>query len=339
MRRTLRDILVFAAVPAALAAALAAVSDSVAPVYPAMKAAHDQLRQHGSATAAVSVGNSHADAIDFEALGVQGVQLGRGGADVFESRYVMARAFAAAPAVELVLFAVPIGGLAINNAVAVTPDRPDRRRELYARAGGWRWIPGDFPHFVAGRTARITRADHWKRVVRRLAGLAFGAGIGAGPAAAADDADDATAAVDSAALDAHAEQRVASSLELADGMLALDPGIPARAEAALRAAALSARQHGVTLVFYTAPLAPGYLARLPHDTRARFHATLHDIAAGQPCALYLDFSDHPDFQAEPAFFSNSDHLKAAGARHFSRLLRDRIAGAAPLCRGHAAAAP
>jgi hypothetical protein len=322
MRRQFRDALLFLAVPTAVAAVLFVVSERVAPVYPELKAAHDELRAQRGGALAVSLGNSHAKAVDFDALGTPGVRLSRVGADVFESRHLLARAFATAQDVELVLFAVPIGGFAIDNAVEVTPDRPDRRRELYARAGGWRWLPGDFPHFVAGRAAPLTRADHWKRVFFTLAGRTP-------PQEPDEDADALGGQVAPDALDANAEERVAASVSLATRMLELDPTVPVRAEATLRAAATDACRRGAEIVFYTAPLAPGYLARLPDGAHAEFTAAMRAIAAEAPCARYFDYSDHPDFQAQPALFRNSDHVNAAGARHFSKLLRARIEEDAP----------
>ena len=297
-------------------AAAYAISETVDPVYPELRARMALFHERRPTLEAVAVGNSHGAALEFAELGLRGMHLSMAGQDPFEASY-LARHAAESPRIRYVLFAASYGLQRRDHAVVGSSDLRARRRQLYARTPLQRPIPGDLKLWAAGMVAPVVRDDHWKGVIGRPIRARppvrlgeDGRGIGPEPPRLGRDS-----------LVRHGAAVGAQHREAGEETVALSPGTPARVAARLDALARELREQGVALVLYTPPYHETYLRVQDGAVNAETRAIMERIVADNPNAVWLDYSNDPRFRERDDLFTNSDHLNPAGGRAFSRLLR------------------
>ena len=301
----------FAAGAAAALGAAWAVSEAVDPVYPRLTAALAQFRRDTPGVRVVTVGNSHAGAIDLAVLGREGTHLWNHGQDALEAVRLARHAADGAPRLRYVLLTASPGFEWANNAVVGSRDRTGLRRELYARLPGPP-IGGDFSLWVRGRLAPVVRPDHWRGVVRRAVRGPRPAPPAAGTAPPGRLAPDSLARTGASAALRHDATR-AEMRELA-------PGTARRAASDLEDLAGFLAARGVTLLLYTPPYHESYL-RSGDPAVAEGSRALARALAGRHCnVVWLDFSDDPRFTGRVDLFLDGDHLNRDGALRFSALL-------------------
>jgi hypothetical protein len=322
----------FGGVGALLAGGAWAVSETVDPVFPELRARIALFRDRAPALEAVTVGNSHSRAIDFSALGVEGVHLWMGGQDVFEAAYLARYAADAAPGLRYVLLPVSPGMQRVDHAVVRSVDERGRRRELYARTPPRRPIAGDLDLWVGGRLAPLVREDHWRGILARLRSPRP-------PVRLTPDGDRMERPRAPLSPDSMARYGVARGTahrNAAEETVAVSPSTPERVAAELDALAKELGARGVALVLYTPPYHPAYLAEKRPDVLAETRATVERLLRRHPGLVWLDFATHPEFAGSDELFINADHLNGEGARRFSALLRHCLEA---LPRGGAAECP
>jgi hypothetical protein len=313
---------------AVLTLALAyALSEAVDPVYPEMRARLALFRERSGEIQAVSVGNSHTRALDFAALGVEGMHLYEGGQDLFEAAYLADYAVARAPRVKYVLLAASYGLERLDHAAITSTDQLGLRRRIYARTATPRFIEGDGALWLASVFSPIARGDHWAGVALRVAGrepprepvrlTGDGRIVEPPPPPFVPDP-----------LARNSPPRPSPQ----DEVMVNDPTTPARAVARLERLADDLRARGILLVLYTPP----YHETVPRFVVQRAPGTREALAPllEHPNVVWLDFGEDPEFARRDDLFRDSDHLNPAGARAFSALLRRCLAAlpAAPECR-------
>jgi hypothetical protein len=301
-------------------AAAYGVSERLDPVYPELRARMAHFRQHAPAIDAVSVGNSHSRAIDFDALGVRGTHLWMGGQDVFEAAYLARYAADAAANIRYVLFPVSPGFQQVDHAVVRSVDERSRRRELYARTPLRRPVAGDGSLWVSGRLAPVVREDHWKGVAARLRGPR--PPIRLTPHGLRTERPRAPLTPDSMAR--YGAGRGSAHRAAAEETVAVDPTTPRRVAAELDDLAGYLGARGVLLVLYTPPYHPGYLHEIPAAMMAETRSTTKRIVDRHRNVIWMDFSVHPAFSGRDELFMNADHLNREGARLLSDRLRHCI---------------
>jgi hypothetical protein len=314
----------------ALAAAYA-LSEAVDPVYPEMRARISLLRERSGEIRAVSVGNSHTRALDFAALGQEGMHLYEGGQDLFEAAYLASYAAERAPRLKYVLLTASYGLERLDHAAITSTDLTGIRRGIYARTASPRFIPGDGALWLSSLFAPIARRDHWSGVGRRIFGRDRTPPVRLTRDGRVAEPPPGRFSPDTLARDA--APRAAAQ----DESMVNDPTTPARAVAELERLAVELRARGILLVLYTAP----YHASVPRFVTERAPGTRRALAPllKHPNVVWLDFGEDSAFARRDDLFRDSDHMNPAGARVFSSLLRrclDALAAegeeAPPFCR-------
>jgi hypothetical protein len=133
---------------------LAYIANAMAPDNNALTLQGDQqavknLLASSQQIEAIAIGNSHARAIDFEALGYNGFRLARSGRDIFETKYYLEGLLPHLPQVKTVFITVSYFTFQRDNAVL--DDVRIRRVHTYAAVPSWRFYKGDFASFVVGK--------------------------------------------------------------------------------------------------------------------------------------------------------------------------------------------
>jgi hypothetical protein len=299
-------------------AAAYAVSEAVDPVYPATRAVFALFRERSPAIQAVSVGNSHTRALDFDALDLPGMHLYEGGQDVFEAAYLADYAARRAPRLRYVLLTANYGVERLDHAAITSTDLMGIRRQTYARTRAPRFIPGDGALWVSSIFSPISRRDHWSGVAVRLLRPGM-------PRVAVPMTHDGRVIDPPAAPfvpDPRARYAPPRST-LADESVVNDPTTPARAVARLETLARDLHARGIRLVLYTPP----YHQTYPLHMTRRAPATRQALAPllKHPNVVWMDFGEDPAFTRRDELFRDSDHMNPRGARVFSIHLRRCLA--------------
>ena len=302
----------FAAGAAAALSAAWAVSEAADPVYPRLAAALAEFRRDAAGVRVVTVGNSHAGAIDLAVLGREGIHLWSHGQDVFEAVRLAEHAASGAPRLRYVLLTASPGSEWANNAVVGTRDRTGLRRELYARVPGPP-IEGDLSLWVRGRLAPVVRPDHWRGVVRRAVRGPRPAPLAAGTAPPGRLTPDSMARTGASAALRHGATR-ADTRRLA-------PGTARRAARDLDGLARTLAARGATLVLYAPPYHESYLRSGDPAAAEGSRALARALARRHRNVVWLDFSDDSGFSGRYDLFLDGDHLNRQGALRFSALVR------------------
>ena len=167
----------FLSIGFALAAALAYTAnrvwpDTVSNEYADYQLQVRQLREQADEIEALSVGNSHSLALDFETLGQRGYHLWRPSGDLFEARYQLEALVPSLPNVHTVYISTSYGLFRWDNGA--DPEREFIRQEMYSILPAATPAPGDLDNFMLGKFRSVfpfdylIRADHWKNVFRGL---------------------------------------------------------------------------------------------------------------------------------------------------------------------------
>jgi hypothetical protein len=303
-------------------AAVYALSEAFEPVYPDMRERVALFAERSAAVEAVSVGNSHGRALDFAALGLEGMHLYEGGQDVFEAAYLADYAARRAPRLRYVLLSASYGLERLDHAAITSADLTGMRRRIYARTAVPRFLAGDGQLWLSAVFSPVARPDHWSGVAGRVLRPNF-------PRPAVRLSDDGRALEPSPpllsrdSLARNARARASGHLALGDESLVNDPTTPARATALLERLARDLQARGVRLVLYTPPYHETYLqylARSRDQTRQALRPLLK-----HPNVVWLDFGADHAFTRRDDLFRDGDHMNPAGARAFSTILRRCLA--------------
>lgn len=299
-------------------AAAYVISEAADPVFPELRQKVAVFRERSPVVEAVAVGNSHGAVIEFSELGVPGMYFTMAGQDAFEGAYLTRYAMRA-PRLKYVLFAASYGVQRKDHSVVTRADVRSRRRGLYARTPLQRPIPGDRSLWVGGMLAPIVREDHWKgvigRPIRKRRPIILGK-------EGRPESSRVRPPLSRDSLMRYGASVAALHGRLGDETMAAAPDVPVRVAATLDTLARDLRARGIVLVLYTPPYHESYLRAQDPAVNEEMRIVMQQVVAGNPNAVWLDYSTDPRFRERDAIFSNSDHLNRAGGREFSRLLRE-----------------
>ena len=312
--------IVFVGIWVLLLASLVAASESVAPIYERMKTRRALLQKHANEIHTLSLGTSHAQAIDFRELGTNGFHFWQGGADLHEASFLAREVVPTLPALQCVFISMSPYALHGDNGVPTSENRVSIRRELYSATSSKNFIEGDRNVFIAGKLAPLLRDDHWKNVVLALGGrrseriLENGAIERLNPGR--------TMSTDSLERDAvrTARRHEATIQEV----FRAKPSAEYGGKRALDALFASSALKGLTIVLYTAPLHTSYIRAIPAVRLQEPRAVGAELSRSFENVVYADFSDAALFSGRADLFRDSNHLNEAGARLFSRMLAGRL---------------
>lgn len=318
LRRTLHGLCFFGAW-VLLLVPFFVLSDNTAPVFPEIRIRRELLQSRAEEIEALSFGTSHARALDFGVLGIDGMHFWNASADLHEAAFLIDELVPTVPGLRCVFVALSPYNLVLDNAVMA---RHYRRRELYARTLSARFISGDLRQFVAGKMAPLVREDHWSGVLMALARAKPSAAVYADGALGPRF----TSTMPLDTLVRHATERARRHEAQRRQVLNGHPGAAAAGEAALTNIIERSGMHDAAVVLYTPPYHESYVNALEDGALDGVRDRALSLARKYDHVTYADHSRDPAFRDVPDYFYNSDHMNVQGAREFSRQLKQALRG-------------
>ena len=315
--RTLLGIGAFGGMWLGVLVGLGILGETLAPVHPEITARRALIERSAADITALSLGSSHARAIDFPSMEIEGFHLSRSSGDIHEAAFLLEEMLPRLPALRCVLLPLSPFLLTLDNGAPTTRDRSALRRELYVRTGSLRYIDGDLRPFVAGKLAPVARPDHWRGVINRFRGFPPGGTVE--PDGAIPHPDQ-LRTISRDSLRVHGAAAARLHHELSMESLSLRPDVRSRSIRALGTVIEQAGERGVHVFLYTPPYHAAYLVALPDDAMRRERSLGSNLSRRYAHVSYVDYAAHPAFTNEDRYFHNSDHLNRYGATDFSRML-------------------
>lgn len=319
--QNVRAILSFVGGAAMAIGVVAAVSEIIAPVYPAARQRVANFERAARSVQYLTVGSSHNRAIDFDAMGVPGFHFWSNAQDVFESTYLALYAARRAPRLRYVLLPASYGVHLVDRAAITSRDMRASRREMYFSLRATDFLPGDLRSWAAAWMSPVSRSDHWYGVAAALASPGAVQPLMAHDGRPNERASPPILSADS--LRRHGQHGAAQLRLLIEEAQRNDATIAYRAEEALGALADSLAARGVRLVLFTVPVQPAYADALA-DVAAGMERMLRRVQRRHPNVVWLDHSRDARFVGRAKYFLDSNHLNAAGAAAYSLALKKHI---------------
>jgi len=305
------------------------LADRVAPLEE-WHAEHQQrvanLQARGELIEAITLGNSHSDAIDYSILGIEGQSMAFAAADLFEvEKYAMYLADRL-PNLKTVFITISYYSFSRDNA-AFEPFRT-RRLSFYSMVPAWSPIQGDLSSFWLGRLESYThvmsvvRSDSWQGVWIGLGNDAPSSNPfpydGVRTASAWGNCSHYTLEQ----LELHAQEIARRNVTSSSQMAAVHPGLQQDAFDALARTVERLQSRGIRVILFT----PTYYEKYNEyfiesgSFMVEEMKQVIDRLMQTYRVEYYDFSDDLEITSHPQLFYNSDHLSECGHKVFSAKL-------------------
>jgi hypothetical protein len=314
-------------------------ADTVAPMNVYGRSEADRLKEliaNKATIEAIALGNSHSDAIDFDALGIEGQGLARGGTDLFEVNLYAQSVAPLLPKLKVVYIAISYFSFAGNNMLS--EDTRNLRIELYALLPTWTPLPNETETLLLGKlhryfqTMSIVRPDNWRNVF--IAGLAGDSATENSPVPLTKSMTAWGECFHYTAnqLDAIGKDIGRKAAQRHLEILDLDPQVQAQSYEALALTVEMLENRGVRVVLFTPPYYTAYNQRfneIAPEMIQDMHQAIETLQT-QFAVAYYDAASVSEFSTQPELFFNSDHLNECGMRAFAEYLHKAMAEANPL---------
>ena len=309
------------------------LADRVAPLEE-WRAEHQQrlanLQEHSELIEAITLGNSHSDAIDYSVLGIEGQSLAFAAADLFEvEKYAMYLADRL-PNLKMVFITISYYSFSRDNA-AFEPFRT-RRLSFYSMVPAWSPIQGDLSNFWLGRLESYThvmsvvRSDSWQGVWTGLGKDASSANLFPYDGVRTVSALGNCSHYNAEQLELHAQEIAKRNVTSSSQMAAVHPGLEQDAFDVLARTVERLQSRGIRVILFT----PTYYEKYNEYFIERGSYMVEDMKQLIDWLIktyqveYYDFSDDPEITSHPELFYNSDHLSECGHRAFSTKLLEAM---------------
>jgi hypothetical protein len=329
MLRPLLAPLLFLALAVAIGVGLQAVRTSLAPPQDLdmERLRMERLLHYAKRIEALSVGNSHSLAVDFDVMDVAGYHVWSRGQDVFEVEAQLRDLLPELPNLETVLMTVSFGSFLRDNGASTDEDRGMVRSVWYSTTRTPRMIGVDLENYAKGLMQRgIVSPDHWRSVFDELARRARGIErprrqymnlLGAAGQAIVVPPMNKRRATTHEYLVTDAEQIVIPRhARLQANMLENNPDMEADTYAAMQRIIALLEEAGIRAIFYTPPYYKTYTDGVVDETKRSMRENMARLVAEHGIE-YHDFSQDPLFAGKPGAFVNCDHMGLEGSREFS----------------------
>jgi len=284
----------------------------------------EDLLEESPTLEAVVIGNSHASAIDFDALGMNGAMSLRPGSDLFETERAVAALTPRMPKLETVFLPVSYASFHLDNAAIV--DTRIIRVSVYASLPVWSPVPHDMRNLALGklqavaRVMSVARPDSWRGVLDGILTGSNGLETHAEASSSLPSQDGGLCpSLTPEEIAEQSEGRVSTEVERARQMMAEHEGLVDDSRRALQSAITLLTARGVRVVLFTPPYWRGYtelyLQQAP-DLMEEMHRTIKALSA-ETDFEYYDLSAREDLAGRMDFFKDSDHLNDCGREAFS----------------------
>lgn len=262
---------------------------------------------------ALSLGNSHARAIEFSHLALDGVTVGLPWNDLAEVEFQVQTLAPRLPRLEVVLIALSYFSFHWSNVHGDEERLLTGRRQFYAAVPPRRWMKGDLDNFIIGNSYWIARPDNWYFAFAPLLGRDF---IESQRRRYYFDRAEAKTPEH---LRRHAELRVPRKLELIPYIRERHPGVVHENYERLGEIVRYLRARGVRVVLFTPPYYQDYTALYSSEpTLAEFRMLAARFQAEHQVEYY-DFSADP-LAGDHLNYRDSDHLNDRGTARFAKIL-------------------
>jgi len=272
---------------------------------------------------AITLGNSHSDAIDYSILGINGQSVAFAAADLFEVEKYSLYLEDILPNLKTVFIAISYYSFSRDNGT-IEPFRT-RRVRFYSMVPTWSPIQGDLSNFWLGRLESYThvtsviRSDSWQGVWTRLDNETSSADLfpydGVTTVSAWGECSHYT--VEQLVL--HAQEIAGRNVTSSGQMAETHPGLEEDAFDALARTIERLQSRGIRVILFT----PTYYEKYNEYFMEQGYSIVKDMIQLTSRLQQIDrveyynFSDDPDITIHPELFYNSDHLNECGHKVFS----------------------
>jgi hypothetical protein len=279
---------------------------------------------------AITLGNSHSDAIDYSVLGFDGQSLAFAAADLFEvekyAQYLENRL----PNLKTVFITISYYSFRRDNAT-YEPFRT-RRIGFYSLVPIWSPVRGDTSNFLLGRLESYThvmsvvRSDSWKDVWMELAKDSPTVNPfpynGVRTTSIWGDCSHYT----DEQLDIHAQDIATRNVSSSNQMATVHQGLVQDAYETLARTIAQLQLKGIRVVLFTPTYYQKYNVYFMEQGSHIYDEMRLKVDKLQQTyqVEYYDFSDDPEITSHPELFYNSDHLGECGHKVFSAKLLEAM---------------
>ena len=281
---------------------------------------------------AVTLGNSHSDAIDYSVLGLEGQSLAFAAADLFEVEKYAGFLVDQLPNLKRVFITISYYSFSRDNAT-FEPFRT-RRIGFYSTVPVWSPVAGDVSNFLLGRLdsfthiSSVVRSDSWHGVWTALTKDATSEILfpyeGVRTTSIWGECSHYTAEQ----LETHAREIAGRNVTSSSQMAAVHPGLEQDAFEALARTIENLQSKGIRVVLFSPTYYEKYTQYFAEDGSAMIDGMKERVNKLQQTyhVEYYDFSNDADIKGQPELFYNSDHLGECGHTVFTAKLLEAIQG-------------
>lgn len=285
----------------------------------------DQIR-------AITLGNSHSDAVDYSVLGIEGQSLAFAAADLFEVEKYAALMVDELPNLETVFISVSYYSFSRDNATFepfIT-----LRIKYYSIVPTWSPIEGDIPNFVLGRLESYThimsvvRSDNWQGVWAGLANQGQIAEPSEFDGIVTTSAWGTCSHYTAEQLESHAWEIASKNVSSSSQMATVHQGLEQDAFGALARTIEQLQSKGIRVVLFTPTYHEKYTEYFTESGSIMIVDMQNRLEELQRThqVEYYDFSNDPEIKGQPELFYNSDHLGECGHKEFTAKLLEAMNG-------------
>jgi len=281
---------------------------------------------------AVTLGNSHSDAIDYSVLGMEGQSLAFAAADLFEVEKFAGVLVEQLPNLTRVFITISYYSFSRDNAT-FEPFRT-RRIGFYSMVPVWSPVVGDTSNFFLGRLDSFThiwsvvRSDSWHGVWTALTEHKSSENPfpydGVHTTSVWGECSHYTAEQ----LEVHAREIAGRNVSSSSQMAAMHRGLTQDALDTLARTIERLQSNGIRVVLFTPTYYEKYTEYFVEDGSAMIDDMKDKVNRLQQTyhVEYYDFSNDPDIKNQSELFYNSDHLSECGQQVFSAKLLEAMNG-------------
>lgn len=312
---------------------LGTVADRVAPLEAwrvEQRQKVENLESRREQIEAITLGNSHGNAIEYSVLRLEGQSLALANADLFEVEKYAEVVVNELPNLKTVFIAISYHSFSTDNAT-FEPFRT-RRARFYSLVPTWSPIHGDMYNFVLGKVDAYTnfmsvmRSDNWQGVWAGLAGDGKPVNLLPVDGVVTKSVWGTCVHYTAEQLETHARivanRNVTNSLQMA----VVHQGLEQDAFDALVRTIERLQSKGIRVVLFTPTFYEKYTEYFTESGSNMIDNMQKKVEILQQRykVEYYDFSNDPEIREHPELFYNSNHLGNCGQRVFSEKLLQEL---------------
>lgn len=321
MQRFFLKALFFIAVVSLILNRLGTLANSIAPLEDWRVYFHQittDVKARNDVIEAITLGNSHADSIDYSTLEIEGQSMSLAAADLFEIEKIVLSLDHKLPQLNTAFITISYYSFRWDNAKY--PSLQPRRIGFYSMLPLWSPIEGDLPNFAMGKLDTFThvmsvvRSDNWKQVWPGLIPNGQSIDLYAYDGVQTSSIWGECSHYTEDQLDRHAKEIAGKNVSISMLMAQAHSGLERDSFAALARTIERLQSRGVRVILYTPTYHEkynSYFAEQGSDIINEMRLAVDKLQ--QTYAVkYYDFSNDPELMTQPELFYNSDHLGECG---------------------------